>query len=102
MTIRKLSEELSATSYPGRGILLGKSADAKAMVIAYFIMGRSVNSRNRVFIAEGEGLKTKAFDESRLTDPSLIIYAPVRVDDNVTVVTNGNHNKINNMHSKIQ
>ena len=89
MIIRKLSEELSATSYPGRGIILGKSADAKAMVIAYFIMGRSVNSRNRVFIAEGEGLKTKAFDESRLTDPSLIIYAPVRVIGNTTVVTNG-------------
>ncbi len=84
-----LSEELSRTTYPGRGIVLGKSADGRHMVIAYFIMGRSENSRNRVFVADGNGLKTKAFDESKMTDPSLIIYAPVRVFGDTTIVTNG-------------
>ena len=84
-----LSAEVGATSYPGRGIVLGKSADGQAIVIAYFIMGRSENSRNRIFVTDGDGIKTKAFDESRMVDPSLIIYAPVRVLDGVTIVTNG-------------
>lgn len=85
----QFSEALSQNSYPGRGILLGKSEDGQSAVIAYFIMGRSVNSRNRVFVAEGDALKTRAFDESKLTDPSLIIYAPVRVLGDTTIVTNG-------------
>ncbi|MCI9414522.1 MAG: inosine monophosphate cyclohydrolase [Clostridiales bacterium] len=89
MHIHPMKDELSATTYPGRGILLGKSGDGSKLVIAYFIMGRSENSRNRVFTAEGDGLKTKAFDESKMTDPSLIIYAPVRVLGDVTIVTNG-------------
>ena len=83
----KLLEE---NTYPGRGIVLGKSADGKSAVIAYFIMGRSENSRNRVFVTEGKGIRTEAFDPSRMKDPSLIIYAPVRVPDQEhTVVTNG-------------
>ena len=89
MKTRNLVDELSATSYPGRGIVLGKSGDGKSLVMAYFIMGRSVNSRNRVFVEEGVGIKTKAFDESKMVDPSLIIYAPVRVLGDATVVTNG-------------
>ncbi len=89
MKTRNLVDELSATSYPGRGIVLGKSGDGKSLVMAYFIMGRSVNSRNRVFVEEGAGIKTKAFDESKMVDPSLIIYAPVRVLGDATVVTNG-------------
>ena len=84
-----LKDELSATSYPGRGIVIGRSKDGKSAVTAYFIMGRSENSRNRVFVEEGEGIRTQAFDESKLTDPSLIIYAPVRVLGNKTIVTNG-------------
>ena len=89
MILRSLKEELGATSYPGRGIVLGKSDDGQYLVMAYFIMGRSENSRNRVFVADGDGLKTKAFDESKMVDPSLIIYAPVRVLDGKTIVTNG-------------
>lgn len=84
-----LETYLSGNAYPGRGVLLGRSADNRSAVIAYFIMGRSVNSRNRVFVAEGDALKTRAFDESKLTDPSLIIYAPVRVLGDTTIVTNG-------------
>ncbi|MCI8553478.1 MAG: inosine monophosphate cyclohydrolase [Clostridiales bacterium] len=84
-----MKDELSATAYPGRGILLGKSGDGRRLVIAYFIMGRSENSRNRVFETEGDGIRTCAFDESKMTDPSLIIYAPVRVLDGMTIVTNG-------------
>lgn len=84
-----LAAELSANSYPGRGIVIGKSADGRYAVTAYFIMGRSENSRNRVFVEEGEGIRTQAFDPSKLTDPSLIIYAPVRVLGNKTIVTNG-------------
>lgn len=80
---------LSENAYPGRGIVLGKSPDGKNAVIAYFIMGRSVNSRNRVFEATADGIRTKAFDESKLTDPHLIIYAPLRVLGNKTIVTNG-------------
>ena len=84
-----ISKELKSNSYPGRGIIIGKSSDGKYAVTAYFIMGRSVNSRNRIFVEDGEGIRTQAFDPSKLTDPSLIIYAPVRVLGNKTIVTNG-------------
>ena len=84
-----LANELAGNSYPGRGIVIGKSADGKYAVTAYFIMGRSENSRNRVFVGDGEGIRTQAFDPSKLSDPSLIIYAPVRVLGNKTIVTNG-------------
>lgn len=89
MKILSLETELRGNAYPGRGIVIGTSADGKYAVTAYFIMGRSENSRNRVFVKEGEGIRTQAFDPSRLTDPSLIIYAPVRVLGNKTIVTNG-------------
>ncbi|MBQ1991363.1 MAG: inosine monophosphate cyclohydrolase, partial [Clostridia bacterium] len=89
MELLSIEKELTSNPYPGRGILIGKSADGKNAVIAYFIMGRSENSRNRIFVEEGEGIRTQAFDESKLEDPSLIIYAPVRVLDNKTIVTNG-------------
>lgn len=89
MEIMDLKKELTKNSYPGRGIVVGKSADGKKAVTAYFIMGRSVNSRNRVFVEDGEGIRTQAFDESKLSDPSLIIYAPVRVLGANTIVTNG-------------
>ena len=82
-------EELRSNPYPGRGIIIGKSADGKNAVTAYFIMGRSVNSRNRVFTETADGIKTEAFDPSLLTDPHLIIYSPVRVLGNKTIVTNG-------------
>lgn len=84
-----LAEELKSNSYPGRGIIIGKSKDGKTAVAAYFIMGRSENSRNRVFVEEGEGIRTQAFDPEKLEDPSLIIYAPVRVLGNKTIITNG-------------
>ena len=84
-----LENELKSNSYPGRGIISGRSADGTKAVTAYFNMGRSENSRNRVFVTEGEGIRTQAFDPSKLTDPSLIIYAPVRVLGNKTIVTNG-------------
>ena len=89
MQITTLEKELSGCSYPGRGIVIGRSADGTKAVTAYFIMGRSANSRNRVFVEDGEGIRTQAFDPSKLTDPSLIIYAPVRVLGNKTIVTNG-------------
>ena len=89
MELRDLATELSSNAYPGRGIVIGKSSDSKYAVSAYFIMGRSVNSRNRVFVEDGEGIRTQAFDPSKLSDPSLIIYAPVRVLGNKTIVTNG-------------
>ena len=89
MQKKAISEILKGNAYPGRGILVGRSEDGKSAVCAYFIMGRSVNSRNRVFIEEGEGIRTEAFDESKLSDPSLIIYAPVRVLGSRTVITNG-------------
>ena len=89
MQKKALSSELSATTYPGRGIVIGRSKDGKKAVTAYFIMGRSANSRNRIFVEDGEGIRTQAFDESKLEDPSLIIYAPVRVLGNKTIVTNG-------------
>lgn len=84
-----LEAELKGNTYPGRGIVIGKSKDGKYAVTAYFIMGRSENSRNRIFVEEGEGIRTQAFDPSKLSDPSLIIYAPVRVLGNKTIVTNG-------------
>ncbi len=84
-----LEEELQKNSYPGRGIIIGKSQNGKYAVTAYFIMGRSENSRNRVFVEEGEGIRTEAFDPGKLRDTSLIIYAPVRVLGNKTIVTNG-------------
>ena len=85
-----LTEYLRGNPYPGRGILLGRSADGGSAVIAYFIMGRSVNSRNRVFEETVDGIRTRAFDESRMTDPSLIIYHPVRrLDNGITIVTTG-------------
>ena len=89
MEILNLNKVLENNTYPGRGIVIGKSEDNKNMVIAYFIMGRSENSRNRIFIPDGEGIKTKAYDEAKLVDPSLIIYSPVRVIDGKTIVTNG-------------
>lgn len=89
MQIQSLAAELSSTTYPGRGIVIGRSKDGKTAVTAYFIMGRSENSRNRVFVEDGEGIRTQAFDPSKLEDPSLIIYAPVRVLGNKTIVTNG-------------
>ncbi len=84
-----LEQELRSTTYPGRGIVIGRSADGKKAVTAYFIMGRSENSRNRIFVEDGAGIRTQAFDPSKLVDPSLIIYAPVRVLGNKTIVTNG-------------
>ena len=84
-----LTEYLQNNPYPGRGIMVGRSADNKSAVIAYFIMGRSENSRNRVFEETGDGIRTRAYDESRMTDPSLIIYNPVRQLDRVNIVTNG-------------
>ncbi len=90
MQIKSLSAELGANSYPGRGIVLGTSKDGKYAVIAYFIMGRSENSRNRIFeVNDRGGIRTKAFDESKVEDPSLIIYNPVLKLDGKTIVTNG-------------
>ena len=89
MKISTVKDELNSLAYHGRGLIIGKSADGKKAVTAYFIMGRSVNSRNRVFVAEGDAMRTKAFDESKMTDPHLIIYYPVRVLGNKTIVTNG-------------
>ena len=89
MQTLSLEKELKENAYPGRGIVIGKSKNGKYAVTAYFIMGRSENSRNRVFVEDGEGIRTQAFDPSKLSDPSLIIYAPVRVLGNKTIVTNG-------------
>ena len=89
MDMISLAQELQENSYPGRGIVLGRSEDGTKAVAAYFIMGRSENSRNRIFVEEGEGIRTQAYDPSKLTDPSLIIYAPVRVLGHRTIVTNG-------------
>ena len=86
-----IKNELNQNSYPGRGILLGKSTDGRFAVAAYFIMGRSENSRNRVFVTDGDGIRTQAFEPSKMVDPSLIIYAPVRVLKDYTIVTNGDH-----------
>lgn len=84
-----LKQVLSGNEYPGRGIIMGKSADGKNAVFAYFIMGRSENSRNRIFVEAGNGIRTEAFDPSKMTDPSLVIYTPVRVLGDKTIVTNG-------------
>ncbi len=89
MEMKKIENVLSQNTYPGRGIVIGKTKDATFAVTAYFIMGRSENSRNRIFVEEKEGIRTQAFDPSKLLDPSLIIYAPVRVLGNKTIVTNG-------------
>ena len=89
MQMLSLEKELKENAYPGRGIVIGKSPNGKYAVTAYFIMGRSENSRNRIFVQDGEGIRTQAFDPSKLSDPSLIIYAPVRVLGNKTIVTNG-------------
>ena len=84
-----LKELLSGNTYPGRGIVIGKSADGKKAMIAYFIMGRSENSRNRIFECFEGGMRTKAFDESKLSDPSLIIYNPYLALENADIITNG-------------
>ena len=89
MQMLSIEKQLKENSYPGRGIIIGKTPDGTKAVTAYFIMGRSGNSRNRVFVEDGEGIRTEAFDPSKLEDPSLIIYAPVRVLGNKTIVTNG-------------
>ena len=89
MKIASLQQKLQQNSYPGRGIVLGRSEDGAYAVSAYFIMGRSENSRNRVFVEDGAGIRTQAFDPSKMVDPSLIIYAPVRVLGDYTIVTNG-------------
>ena len=90
MKLLDIKQLLNDTGYPGRGIILGRSADNTRAVIAYFIMGRSENSRNRVFTETGDGIRTEAYDPAKLSDPSLIIYHPVRVLDNgITIVTNG-------------
>ncbi len=89
MKLLSLEQELKSNAYPGRGIVIGRTPDGKKAVAAYFIMGRSQNSRNRIFVEDGDGLRTQAFDESKMEDPSLIIYAPVRVLGNKTIVTNG-------------
>ena len=89
MKVSSIANELNSLAYHGRGIIIGKSADGKHAITAYFIMGRSVNSRNRVFVPEGDAMRTKAYDESKMVDPHLIIYYPVRVLGNKTIVTNG-------------
>jgi len=87
--VRSMGERLSGNTYPGRGIVLGMTPDGKKSVAAYFIMGRSVNSRNRVFIQEPDGIRTEAYDPSKMVDPSLIIYHPVREIGRGLIVTNG-------------
>lgn len=91
MELKSLEAELKSNSYPGRGIVIGKSKDKNHAVVAYFIMGRSENSRNRIFVEKGKEIYTQAFDPSKLIDPSLIIYSPVKVLGNKTIVTNGDH-----------
>lgn len=89
METKCIANELKNNSYPGRGIIIGTCACGSKAVIAYFIMGRSVNSRNRIFVEQDGGIRTEAFDPAKLSDPSLVIYAPVRVLGDVTIVTNG-------------
>ena len=87
--VKSMEQRLSGNSYPGRGIVLGVTPDGKTAVAAYFIMGRSVNSRNRVFVQEPDGIRTEAHDPSLMVDPHLIIYHPVREVGNGLIVTNG-------------
>ena len=87
--MNNMAQAVGATTYPGRGIIIGKSRDGQRAVLAYCIMGRSENSRNRVFVADQGGIRTEAFDPSKMVDPSLIIYWPVRETDNRVIVTNG-------------
>ena len=89
MALFDLAKLLSENTYPGRGIVIGKSADGTKAMIAYFLMGRSVNSRNRVFEMHELGMRTKAYDESKLSDPHLIIYNPYLHLDNIDIITNG-------------
>ena len=89
MKMISLEQELKSNDYPGRGIIIGRRPDGKKAAAAYFIMGRSENSRNRIFVEEGDGIRTQAFEPDKMTDPSLVIYAPVRVLGNKTIVTNG-------------
>ena len=87
--VKAMGARIAGNPYVGRGIAIGRSADGAKAVFAYFIMGRSVNSRNRVFIKTADGIRTEAFDPAKLADPSLIIYSPVRRCGNRIVVTNG-------------
>ncbi len=89
MKKESIADLLSNNAYPGRGIILGKTPDGTKAVIAYFIMGRSDNSRNRIFVTEGEGIRTEAFEPEKMKDPSLVIYPPVRVLGNKTIISNG-------------
>ncbi len=90
MALYDLKRLLSENTYPGRGIVIGKSKDGKSALVAYFIMGRSVNSRNRIFEMHDNGMRTKAFDESKLSDPHLIIYNPyLRYGESIDIITNG-------------
>lgn len=89
MKLLDIATELKTNSYPGRGIIIGRSGDGERAVLIYFIMGRSVNSRNRIFVETEDGIKTEAFDPAKLQDPSLVIYHPVRVYDGHIIVTNG-------------
>lgn len=89
MKMIDLRSELESNTYPGRGIVIGCAPDGRFAAVGYFIMGRSGNSRNRIFVEDGEGIRTQAYDASKMEDPSLIIYAPVRVLGNKTIVTNG-------------
>ena len=89
MQLQSIQSELQGNTYPGRGIIIGRTQDGTKAFTAYFIMGRSMNSRNRVFVTDGDGIRTQAFDPSKMSDPSLIIYAPVRVLGDTTIVTNG-------------
>lgn len=89
MEILNIAQELQKNPYPGRGIILGRSSDNLSAVLAYFIMGRSANSRNRIFSKTEDGIRTEAFDPSKMEDPSLIIYHPLRVIGDQTIITNG-------------
>ena len=89
MQKHRLEDLLKSNAYPGRGIMIGRTEDGRHAAIAYFIMGRSENSRNRIFVEDGDGIRTQAFDASKMEDPSLIIYAPVRVLGKKTTITNG-------------
>lgn len=88
--IQSIEQRLEGNTYPGRGIVIGKSADCKSAVAAYFIMGRSANSRNRVFTEKNGAVYTEPFEASKVEDPSLIIYAAIREYQNHLIVTNGN------------